>query len=337
MKISENYSLLTHNTFGLDVKTRWFVEYENESDLQKLLSDEYFFSIPFIHIGQGSNLLFMSDYEGVIVHSLIAGIEVVEENNENIWLKVGAGINWDCFVADCVSKGWGGIENLSLIPGEVGASAVQNIGAYGVEVCDTIVEVHAYSVVTGEKQIFNNADCRFSYRHSIFKEEEEYKGKYFITHVVYKLSKQPSFNIEYGNLKKVLAGKEINLQTIREAVIAVREHKLPNPKEFGNAGSFFMNPYIDVAHYESLRKEYPEMPAYSVNAEKVKIPAAWLIDKCGLKGKTIGNAAVHEKQPLVIVNRGGATAENIISLAQLVCQTVKEQFDIELQQEVLYI
>ena len=202
MKIFENYSLLKHNTFGLDVKTRWFVEYEDESELQKLLSDEYFFSMPFIHIGQGSNLLFLGDYPGVVVHSLIKDIEILDENDNEVWIKAGAGIDWDNFVAYCVSKSWSGIENLSLIPGEVGASAVQNIGAYGVEACNVLAEVHTYNIETGEKQLFVNEDCKFAYRHSIFK-EESHKGKYFITHVVYKLSKKPVYNLEYGNLKEV--------------------------------------------------------------------------------------------------------------------------------------
>ena len=336
MKISENYSLLNHNTFGLDIKTRWFVEYENEADLQKLLSDEYFFSQPFIHIGQGSNLLFLGDYPGIVVHSLIQGIEIVKEDDNYIWVKAGAGVDWDNFVAHCVEKGWGGVENLSGIPGEAGASAVQNIGAYGAEVCDTITEVHTYNIVSGEKQLFKNEDCAFAYRHSIFK-EDAYRGKYFITHVVYKLSKQPVYNLEYGNLKTVLAGKEINLKTIRDAVMAIRKAKLPDPEEWGNAGSFFMNPYVGITQYERLRKKYPDIPSYPVNEKVVKIPAAWLIEQCGLKGKTIGGAAIHEKQPLVIINKGGATADDIASLASLVCDEVKEKFGIELQREVLFV
>ena len=336
MKIFENYSLLKHNTFGLDIKTRWFVEYEDESDLEKLLSDEYFFSMSFIHIGQGSNLLFLGDYPGVVVHSSIKNIEILDENENDIRIKVGAGVDWDDFVAYCVSKGWGGIENLSLIPGEVGASAVQNIGAYGVEACDTLIEVHTYNVETGEKQLFRNEDCKFAYRHSIFK-EEDYKGKNFIAYLVYKLSKKPVYNLEYGNLKEILDGKEVNLQTIRDAIISVRESKLPDPKTFGNAGSFFMNPYVCVAHYEELLKKYPNIPSYPVNEKVVKIPAAWLIEQCKLKGKTIGGAAIHDKQALVIINNGTATADDIASLASLVCDTVKEKFGIELNREVLFV
>ncbi len=335
MNIFENYSLLKHNTFGLDVKTRWFVEYESEEDLLKLLSDEYFFSQPYFHIGQGSNLLFLDDYNGVIVHSNIQGIEILKEDEFQVHLKVGAGVDWDFFVSHCVENDWGGIENLSLIPGEVGASAVQNIGAYGVEACETISEVHAYSIETGEKRIFKNEDCQFAYRHSIFK--SELRGKYFITHVIFRLSKKPIYKLEYGNLKNMLADKEINLQTVRNTVITIRESKLPDPKVFGNAGSFFMNPYICIEHYEGLKKRVPDIPHYPVNDEVVKIPAAWLIEQCGLKGKTIGNASVHEKQPLVIINKGNASANDIADLAKLVCREVYDKFKIELHPEVFYV
>ncbi len=336
MKIEENYSLLHHNTFRLDVKTRWFVEYESEDDLKKLLSDEYFFSQAFWHIGQGSNLLFLGDFNGIIVHSAIRDITILEESDQSVSVKVGAGIVWDDFVGYCVTRGWGGIENLSLIPGEVGAAAVQNIGAYGSEVSDCITEVHAYSLETGEKCIFTNAECRFEYRKSFFKKEPN-KGKYFVTHVVFELNKQPVYNLEYGNLKEMLQGKEINLETVRNAVIAVRESKLPDPKVIGNAGSFFMNPYICIAHYEGLKKKYPDIPHYPVNEEVVKVPAAWLIDRCGLKGRIMGGAAVHEKQPLVLVNQGNATGDEIASLAEEIQKKVMEQFRIELQPEVNYI
>ena len=196
--------------------------------------------------------------------------------------------------------------------------------------------MHTYNIVTGEKQIFKNEDCKFAYRHSIFK-EETHKGKYFITYVIYKLSKQSVYHLEYGNLKTVLDGKEVNLKTIREAVMAIRKAKLPDPEETGNAGSFFMNPYIYMVYYEELQKKYPDIPSYPVDEKMVKIPAAWLIDQCGLKGKTVGRAAVHEKQPLVIINKGGATADDIASLASFVCDEVKAKFGIELQREVLFV
>jgi len=336
MQIYENYSLLKHNTFNLDVKTRWFVEYESEYDLQKLLSDEYFLTQTFWHIGQGSNLLFLENFNGVIIHSQIKGIEIIQEDETAVWLKVGASEDWDNFVAHCVKNNWGGIENLSAIPGEVGASAFQNIGAYGAEVADTITEVHTYFLKNAEKRIFSNEECNYSYRHSFFKEPEN-RGLYYITHVVYKLSKKPEFKLDYGNLRTYLEGKEINLQTIREAVISIRESKLPNPKEEGNAGSFFTNPYVCIAHYKSLKEKHPEIPCYPVNEETVKIPAAWLIEQCGLKGKTLGGAAISEKQPLVIVNKKQATGDEIALLAEEVRKAVKDKFAIELQPEVNYI
>ena len=336
MRIHENYSLLNHNTFGLDVKTRWFVEYESEDDLQRLLRDEYFFSQTFWHIGQGSNLLFLGDFSGIIIHSAIKGIELQNEDENHVFLKVGAAEDWDSFVAHCVRNGWGGIENLSLIPGEVGASAFQNIGAYGVEASDYIEEVHTYCIRTGEKRIFTKEECKYSYRHSFFKETEN-RGLYYITHVVYKLSKRPAFQLDYGNLRNSIEGKEITLQTVRDAVISIRESKLPDPKILGNAGSFFMNPYICIAHYEGLKKKYPSIPYYPVNEETVKIPAAWLIDQCGLKGKMVGGAAIYESQPLVIINRNHATGEDITRLAEEVQRAVKEKFAIELQPEVNYI
>ena len=336
MQVHQNYSLLKHNTFGLDVKTKYFVEYESEEDLQKLLQDEYFMSEAFWHIGQGSNLLFLGDFNGIIIHSGIKGIEVQNEDEDHVWLKVGASEDWDSFVEYCVRQGWGGIENLSLIPGEVGASAVQNIGAYGVEAADIIEEVHAYSLETGEKRIFQNEECNYSYRHSFFKEAEN-KGKHYITHVVFKLNKTPEFKLDYGNLRSCLIGEEITLSSVRQAVISVRESKLPDPKVVGNAGSFFMNPYVCIEHFESLKAKYPDIPHYPVDGEVVKVPAAWLIDKCGLKGKKLGGAAVHEKQPLVIVNQDHATGEEIASLAEEIQKEVKNKFAIELQPEVNYI
>jgi len=336
MRIEKNYSLLKHNTFGLDVKTKYFVEYETEADLQKLLCDEFFFSQSFWHIGEGSNLLFLGDFDGIIVHSAIRGIEKIKEDEHSVWLKVGAGNDWDSLVAYCVENGLGGLENLSLIPGEAGASAVQNIGAYGAEVSECIEEVHAYSLETGEKLIFSNAECEYSYRNSFFKKPEN-KGKYYVIHVVFKLSKKPEFRLDYGNIREYLAEKPVSLQTVREAVIAIRKSKLPDPKDTGNAGSFFVNPYISLEHFQQLKKQYPNIPHYPVNETMVKIPAAWLIEQCGLKGRTVGGAAVHEKHALVIINKNRATGQDIALLAEEICKGVKEKFDIELQAEVNYI
>lgn len=336
MQIHENYSLLKHNTFHLDVKARWFIQYDSEEDLLRLLSDEYFFSQAFWHIGQGSNLLFLSDFNGIIIHSGIKGIEIEREDQNHVWLKVGAAEDWDSFVGYCVSQGWGGLENLSHIPGEVGASAFQNIGAYGVEASDYIEEVHTYFLETGEKRIFKKEECNYSYRHSFFKEAEN-RGLYYITHVIYKLDKNPAFRLDYGNVRASLEGKEINLKNIREAVIAIREEKLPDPNKVGNAGSFFMNPYVSKEKLNEIQKKYPDIPFYNCDESMVKIPAAWLIDQCGLKGKTYGGAAIHERQPLVIINKDNATGDDIALLAEEVRRTVDEKFGIELHPEVNYI
>lgn len=337
MKIEENYSLLKHNTFGLNIKTRWFIEYDSEDELKRILSDEYFLSLPFLHIGEGSNLLFLQDYEGIILHSGIQEICILREDNESVLVKVGAGINWDYFVDYCVKQQWGGIENLSLIPGEVGASAVQNIGAYGVEACDSIVEVHAYNIENKNKECFTKEACDFSYRNSIFK--NKLKGKYLITHVVFQLNKKPVFYLDYGNLREfiVCQDKTPDLQVIRDSIISIRNSKLPDPKDYGNAGSFFMNPYVDKDFYENLKKDYPQMPFFPVSDNQVKIPAAWLIDQCGLKGKTYNDAAVYEKQPLVIINKGNATGTDIAMLAEEIKTMVLNKFGIVLIPEVYYI
>lgn len=336
MQIHENYSLLKHNTFNLNVKTRWFIEYDSEEDLQRLLADEYFFSQAFWHIGQGSNLLFLGDFNGIIIHSAIRGIELLKENEDYAWLKVGAAEDWDSFVNYCIEQNLGGVENLSLIPGEVGASAFQNIGAYGVEAADYIEEVHTYFLETGEKKIFSNHECHYSYRNSFFKQTEN-RGLYYITHVVYRLNKKHIYKLDYGNIKDYLDKKEINLKNIRNAVISIRKEKIPDPKRQGNAGSFFMNPYITNKHLEDLQKNYPTIPFYNCDDSKVKIPAAWLIDKCGMKGASYGGASIHEKQPLIIINKDNATGNEIALLAEEVRQNVLNKFNIELQPEVNYI
>jgi len=339
MRIEQNYSLLKHNTFNLDVKTDYFVEYENEIELQKLFRDEFFLSNRFFHIGQGSNLLFLGDFKGIILHSAIRGITKIKEDEHSVWIKAGAGNDWDSFVAYCVENGWGGLENLSFIPGEVGSSAVQNIGAYGVEACELIDEVHAYSLETGEKRIFSNAECDYAYRYSFFKNPEN-KGKFIIVDVVYRLSKNPEFRLDYGNIRDYFIDKPVSLQAVREAVVDIRESKLPDPKVTGNAGSFFVNPCIPKEYFLKLKESYPDIPDipyFPVNEEMIKIPAGWLIDQCGLKGKTLGGAAVHENHALVLINKNNATAQDIVLLAKEISKIVKEKFYIELYPEVNYI
>lgn len=291
-----------------------------------------------LHIGAGSNLLFTKDFDGVVLHSRICFARALEEDAEGVNIEVGAGIVMDDLIAQVADMGLYGLENLSHIPGEVGASAVQNVGAYGVEAKDVIREVHAVAVESGEECVFSNADCRFGYRDSIFK--NEWKGQYIITSVVFHLSKQPQPNLDYGNLRQALAGKEPTPMNIREAVIAIRKQKLPEPAELGSAGSFFKNPIISPEHFQTIlqqeHKKAAEIPHFET-ADGIKIPAAWLIEQCGWKGKRQGGAQVYEKQPLVIVNTGNATAQDIITLAADITESIAQRFQITLHPEVNYI
>ncbi len=336
MNISQNISLKPYNTFGVDVNAKYFAEYGSVEELLELLQTGGAKNNRMLHIGSGSNLLFLKDFDGLILHSAIRSIEVVEEDEESILLRVGSGVVWDDFVAYCVENEYYGVENLSLIPGEVGASAVQNIGAYGIEVKDTIERVEFIEIETLKTVTFSNDECQYSYRKSIFK--EELKGKVIITHVSYRLKKTPTFFLDYSHLKDaVLKNGEINLQNVRNTVIQIRESKLPNPTELGNAGSFFMNPIIDKSKYEELLLSYPSMPHYPVSDTKVKVPAGWLIEQCDLKGKQFERVAIYHKQALVIVNTDNATGEDIATVASLVQMTVKKRFGVELVPEVNYI
>ena len=340
MKVLENYSLLTHNTFGIAAKCHRFVEYDSVAELNSVLLDVRNLSNGnFLHIGGGSNLLFTKDYEGTILHSAIHAKECIRQTENEVYLRVGAGEVWDDFVAWCVKQGYYGLENLSYIPGEVGASAVQNIGAYGKEVCEFIDEVEAVEVATGRTCTFNVEDCHYAYRHSAFKAEK--KGKYIITYVTFKLYKHFMPDLEYAALSRELANRNIKAENVtakmlRDLVIDVRRSKLPEPEEIGSAGSFFMNPVVDKVKADRLLKDYPNMPHYLVETG-VKIPAGWLIDQCGWKGKRMGNAGVYEKQALVLVNHGGATGEDICRLSEAVQKDVKDKFDISIYPEVNFI
>ena len=332
-----NHSLLPYHTFGMDVKTSVFIEYTSVDELKQTLQQENLSEKKWLHIGGGSNLLFTGDYEGVILHSAIKGTEVVHEDDEAVHVRVGAGEVWDDFVAYAVNQGWYGAENLSLIPGEVGASAVQNIGAYGMEAKDLIVKVETVEVATGKERVFANSECGYAYRESVFK--HSLKGQYIVTKVSYRLSKTPSFHLDYGNVRAELEkrGCELTLPNVRQTIIDIREAKLPDPKVQGNAGSFFMNPIVPRAQFESLLAVYPQMPHYEVDAERVKIPAAWMIDQCGWKGKRLGNAGVHDKQALVLVNVGGATGEEVILLSEAIQKSVFDKFGISISPEVNFI
>lgn len=331
MKIINNCPLKERHTFGMDVKADRLIEFANEDELKSALTGAV---KPLLFMGGGSNLLFLNNYSGTVLHSVIDNINIVAEDDNSVSVRVGSGVVWDDFVAYCVEKGWWGVENLSLIPGEVGASAVQNIGAYGVEVKDVLQSIEAISVDDLSKRIFTNEECNYGYRDSIFK--KSLKGKYVITYVTYRLSKIANPNIGYGAVKSVLT-ENPSLKEIRDAIIAVRNSKLPDPKVYGNAGSFFMNPVIPVDQFNELQGRYPEIPSYPASDGYIKVPAGWLIEKSGWKGKSLGNAAVYEKQALVLVNRGGADGMEIKQLADRVIADVKEQFGIVLHTEVNYI
>lgn len=336
MRIEENYSLEKHNTFHLPVKTRWFMEYANEEELGRILRDEYFQECLSLHIGSGSNLLFINDFNGIVLHSRIQGISLMEETDESVFLRIGAAEKWDDVVAYAVAHGWGGVENLSLIPGEAGAAAIQNIGAYGVEIKDVIETVEAYNQLSFEKRIFTRDECAYGYRASYFK--NEHNDPYIVTYITLRLDKHPRFKLDYGNLKEELADvPEITLQAVRDAVIEIRRRKLPDPEVVGNAGSFFMNPVIPAVQFEKLKVRYPDMPFYPAGEEKVKVPAGWLIEQCGFKGKSHGPVGVYEKQALVLVNLGGAQGHEIALVAESIRTAVNERFGIEIMPEVKYI
>ncbi len=334
MRIEQNYSLEGHNSFHLPVKTRWFMEYDSEEDLSKILRDEYFQECLSMHIGQGCNLLFLNDYNGIILHSRIKTMEVAAEDGDSVLLRVGAGCVWDDVVAHAVSNGWYGIENLSLIPAEAGGAAVQNIGAYGVEMKDVIESVEAYNQLTFEKHVFPVEECGYGYRESRFK--DPYQDPHIVTYVNLRLSKHPHFSLEYGQLRERV-GDNPTLQAVRDAVIAIRREKLPDPNVLGNAGSFFKNPVIDEGFYRRLQMVYPDIPSYPAGEGKVKVSAGWLIEQCGFKGKRHGDVGVYEKQALVIVNYGGATGDEIALVADSIRTAVKERFGIELMPEVKYV
>ena len=324
-----NYSLLHHNTFGIDAKCRRFLEYVSVEEAQEIARQ---LQEPYLLIGAGSNLLLTGDFDGTVVHSAVKGIE----NQSDSRICCGSGEIWDEVVAWCVGHGLYGAENLSLIPGEVGASAVQNIGAYGAEVKDLIASVEAVEIGTGRLCIFSREECQYGYRDSRFK--HEWKNKYLITHVVYRLKTddaQPS--TEYGNIRAELDRRGIQTPTaaeLREVVIAIREAKLPDPKVTGNAGSFFMNPVVSREKFEALLAQYPQIPHYYIDEQHEKIPAGWMIDQCGWKGKSLGRAGVHDKQALVLVNRGGATGQEIVDLCEAIRNDVRERFGIDIHPEV---
>ncbi len=331
MKDLKSYSLLPHNTFGIDAKCRRFVEYnsvEEAQDVVRSLKDDDY---PLLILGGGSNLLLTGDYAGTVLHS---GISFIEELGDGR-VRCGSGYVWDDFVDYCVRHNLYGAENLSIIPGECGASAVQNIGAYGAEAKDLIEEVEAVEIATGKVCHFANADCEYSYRQSKFK--HEWRDKFLITSVTYKLSKTYEPRLDYGNIRAALAERGIDNPTateLRQVITDIRNAKLPDPKRIGNAGSFFMNPIVSKDKYLELAAQYEGMPHYTIDDDHEKIPAGWMIDQCGWRGKALGNAGVYEKQALVLVNLGGATGSDVVHLCETIQHDVKEKFGIEIHPEV---
>ncbi len=337
MRIEKEVSLKDYNTFGIEAQTDWLIHYESLTDLETLVRDEYFQECRYLHIGEGSNLLFLANFHGIILHSELISEEILYEDDERVDLLVGSGLNWDKFVAQATERGFYGAECLSLIPGQVGSSAIQNIGAYGLEVKDLIVSVHTLNRRSGEKKIFSQEDCQYRYRHSIFKEQDY--ADYIVTHVHFRLSKKPNIQLNYKDLSEYFTQKQLELspENLRKAVISIREAKLPEVKDLGNAGSFFMNPIVSQEKAESLKLAYPKLVHYPLENGNVKLGAGWLIDQCGFKGYRKGQAGVYERQALVLVNHGGATGQDIANLAQEIQEAVYTQFQVELKPEVRYI
>ena len=331
IKQFNDISLLARNTFGIEANAAHFVEFSSVNGLVEFLGSG--FKGKSLVIGGGSNLLFVKDFDGTVFHSSIQDIEIVEETATDILLRVGGGLNWDKLVEYTVEKGWSGLENLSLIPGEVGASAVQNVGAYGVEAGELIEKVETIRIADAMACSFTKADCNFSYRHSIFKAAE--KGRHIVTYVTYKLKKSPHFILSYGNIKeKVEELGGATLVNVRRAVCDVRKAKLPDPDSIGSAGSFFMNPVVAAEKAAQLKNEYPSMPLYPLPSGKVKLSAGWMIEQCGWKQKPNPRVGVYPHQALVVVNLGGATGKDVLDFATMVVASVKEQFGVELKMEV---
>lgn len=330
MKDFRNYSLLSHNTFGIDAKCSRFLEYESDDEAIAVADVLRRVGEPFIIIGGGSNLLLTKDFDGIVVHSAIKGCQQLTAS-----ITCGSGETFDDIVARSLEAGLYGMENLSLIPGDVGASAVQNIGAYGVEAKDFIVEVEAVEIATGQLRRFSNDECEYGYRDSRFK--HDWKNRFLITRVTYGLSRTFQPRLDYGNIRDELARQSITeptAQQLRQVIIDIRNAKLPDPKVTGNAGSFFMNPVVSRAKYEQLAAEYPSMPHYTIDAAREKIPAGWMIDQCGWKGRALGRAGVHDRQALVLVNRGGATGAEIVALCEAIRHDVHQRFGIDIHPEV---
>lgn len=335
MVIYQNISLKPYNTFGIDVKAAEFVECNTAEEVQVLCRTFNLSEREILVLGGGSNILLTQDFKGMVVKMNLKGIAKVNETDEHVFLKANSGENWHQFVLHCIEKGYGGVENLSLIPGCVGAAPMQNIGAYGVEIKDCFEELNAVEISTGMLVKFTNQECKFGYRESIFKNLA--KGKYIIVSVTFKLSKNPVVNTSYGAIKDMLAQQGIThpgIKEVSDAVIAIRQSKLPDPKVLGNSGSFFKNPEIPKEQFQKLQESFPSIPGYATADNNMKVPAGWLIEQCGWKGKRVGNTGAHKDQALVIVNYGDATGYEIYRVALEIQQNVRDKFGIHITPEV---
>jgi len=329
-----DFSLKSNNTFGIYANAKHYLTVESPEDLilyYKKCSAEK--NRKRLFLGAGSNLLFVNDFDGLVIHPEIQGIHLITENKDFAEIEAGAGVVWDYFVAWCVEKGYYGVENLSLIPGDVGAVPVQNIGAYGAEAESVISVVKGIDLEPLEYKTFNHDECKFGYRTSLFK--EDLKERFIVTSVVFKLPKHPDFQLHYGSLEaEICKFGEVNLQNVRKAVISIRESKLPDPAKVGNAGSFFKNPVVNESVALDLKARYPDIPIYPLDSGLFKVAAGWLIEKAGWKGRSVGKTAVHDKQALVIINKGGATGKEIFELSEMVAREVLLKFNLHLEREV---
>ena len=339
VEIVKDYDLKDLNTFGISAKAKFFAVLENESDILELFESEEFKNNEKLFLGGGSNMLFTKDFDGIVILNKLKGIEILEEDEDTVFLKSMGGVIWHDLVTFTVDRNYWGIENLSLVPGTVGATPIQNIGAYGVEIKDTLDSVEAYEIETGKKKIFSRDECRLGYRDSVFK--NELKGKYFVSAIFLKLHKKSQPNISYKVLKDYIEENKIeikNSKDVADAVANIRRSKLPDPKELGNAGSFFKNTFVSREQKEKLLAIYPEMPNFEEQNEKgenvIKIPSAWLIEQCGFKGLREGNVGSHTKQALVMVNYGGATGGEVKDFVFKIIKAVKDKFDLILEPEV---
>jgi UDP-N-acetylmuramate dehydrogenase len=335
MQIEENVSLKKYNSFAVDVQARYFLEIKSEEELQEFFSSSEFKRDKKLFLGGGSNILFTKDYEGLIVKITTKGNRVIEEGDNEVLVESSAGEKWNDFVTYCVEKNLYGVENLSLIPGTVGAAPIQNIGAYGAELKDVFESLEGIMIDSGEKKIFNKHDCQFDYRDSIFK--KKYKDNFLITKVVLRLRKEKKFNLNYRAFQSYLKPGEQNKLTLREMselVKRIRRDKLPNPQKYGNAGSFFKNPEVDLKKIQELQQKFIDLVHFKVEEDKYKISAGWLIEKCGFRGKNIGKVGTYKKQALVIINFGGATGDEIKSFSESIQKAVENKFDVTLTPEV---